>query len=71
MHTCYNDILSRVSEDPKWFDEHAVPRYCEFSPDECADIYARQVCLLLAECQNCAREFHDHFESAEPEKKTR
>jgi len=57
MHEDYDDIRSRISEPPTWFDEHAVPRYCEFSPERCADIYARQVCLLLVECQSCARSF--------------
>jgi hypothetical protein len=57
MHEDYDDIRSRISEPPTWFDEHAVPRYCEFSPERCADIYASQACLLLIECQGCGREF--------------
>lgn len=57
MHETYDDIRSRIQELPKWFDEYAVPRYCEFHPEHCADIYARQACLLRIECQGCGREF--------------
>lgn len=57
MHTYYEDILSRITEPPKWFDEHAVPRFCPFTPEEVANIYAEQVCLLLIECQSCTQPF--------------
>lgn len=57
MHRYYKDILERVSEPPKWFDENAVPRFCEFSPEEVAYIYAREVALVMIECQACAIPF--------------
>jgi hypothetical protein len=40
MYRRYDDILSRIAEEPTWFDEHAVPRYCTFAPDQIANIYA-------------------------------
>jgi len=49
----YPDITSRIAESPKWFDSNGVPRYGEFSPDLCPNIYARQVCLFEIACQNC------------------
>ena len=57
MHTSYEDIMSRIPEEPIWFDEHAVPRYIPFAPREAANIYARFVALLLIACQGCGREF--------------
>lgn len=49
----YKDIRALTSEPPLWFDEDGVPRYCEFSHGECANIYAREVVLLMIACQNC------------------
>src|SRR5262245_12123537 len=43
--------------EPRWWDEFAVPRYCEFSPDACADIYAIEIVLLRIACQSCKRRF--------------
>ena len=57
MHADYEDIRSLIAAEPKWWDENGVPRYCDFHPKAAADIYAREVCLLLIECQNCRREF--------------
>ena len=57
MNTDYEDIRSLSPTEPKWFDENAVPRYCDFHPKEVADIYAREVCLLRIECQNCRHVF--------------
>lgn len=57
MHHHYNDIRSRIPEEPTWFDEHAVPRYCPFSPNETADIYADECALLEVHCQSCERPF--------------
>lgn len=56
MHNPYDDIRSRLGK-PLWFDENAVPRYCPFTPDEFADIYARQGCLMEIACQNCGQRF--------------
>lgn len=56
MNTCYDDIIEKLGT-PVWFDENAVPRYCEFDPWKCANIYAFEVVLLAIECQGCAHEF--------------
>lgn len=64
MHHHYEDIrlvMSSLGQEPKWFDEHAVPRYCEFSPDQAANIYADEVALVLITCQACGREFRVCF----------
>jgi hypothetical protein len=52
----YADIREKLGA-PQWWDEHAVPRYCEFTPDATANIYTQEACLLLIECQNCGTEF--------------
>lgn len=57
MNCGYRDILDRIDEKPRWWDEHAVPRYCPFSPDEAANIYASQVALVQIECQGCGELF--------------
>lgn len=56
MHNKYDDITS-IAGEPKWWDEFAVPRYCEFSPDRVANIYASEVVLLEIACQNCGQRF--------------
>lgn len=53
----YKDIRSRIKEEPKWWDENGVPRYCGFSPDETSNIYAREAVLLRIACQRCQQEF--------------
>jgi len=53
----YKDIKSRISEEPKWYDENGTPRYCEFHPDESPNIYADEVVLLDIACQACERRF--------------
>lgn len=60
MNHHYRDITDKLG-DPKWWDEHAVPRYCDFSPDATANIYAKEVALVLIECQNCRTEFRVCF----------
>lgn len=40
MHASYSDITDRLGE-PQWWDENAVPRYCEFEPARVANIYWR------------------------------
>lgn len=57
MHHHYRDITSRIDEAPSWWDENGVPRYGEFEPNASANIYARQVALLLIGCQGCGTEF--------------
>jgi hypothetical protein len=56
MHQPYKDITSKLG-DPIWWDENAVPRYCEFEPRQAADIYAREVALVLIQCQDCRHRF--------------
>lgn len=56
MLNYYKDIIDPLGE-PKWFDEAGVPRYCEFDPNEGANIYARQICLMEIQCQGCGRPF--------------
>jgi len=57
VNTEYHDIRERIAEPPKWFDECAVPRYCEFAPQHAANIYAREAALFLIECQACGTQF--------------
>ena len=57
MHHHYDDIRSRIAEEPRWWDEYAVPRYCAFSPGEVADIYAHEVALVEIACQACGARF--------------
>ena len=53
----YDDIRRRIPEQPKWFDNHGVPRYDEFKPDDVPNIYAREACLYLIRCQACHAKF--------------
>jgi hypothetical protein len=55
MNRCYDDIIDKLG-DPIWFDENAVPRYCEFGPDR-MDIYANEAALILIKCQGCGKRF--------------
>jgi hypothetical protein len=64
VYQCYDDILSRIAEEPVWFDEHAVPRYCQFAPDKLANIYAHEAVLAEITCQVCKRVFRVAFSSA-------
>lgn len=57
MHHDYSDIRSRISEQPRWFDEAGVPRYCEFAHDQTNFIYADTAVLLEIACQSCGRRF--------------
>ena len=42
MNTEYDDIRALIAEPPRWWDEFAVPRYCDFHPRRAANIYARE-----------------------------
>lgn len=53
----YGDIVDRIDETPRWWDEHGVPRFCCFGPDHLANIYAREAVLLRIECQGCGTPF--------------
>jgi hypothetical protein len=58
MHNAYQDIRTRISEPPLWWDEYAVPRYVPFTPREVGNIYAREVVLLEIACQACSTRYH-------------
>ncbi len=57
MFTHYGDILSRIAQPPRWFDEQGVPRYCDFAPDRIANIHAHECALLEIACQDCGQPF--------------
>lgn len=57
MNHNYDDIRSRIAEEPTWFDEHAVPRYGAFEPGNVADIYADEAILVEITCQGCGHKF--------------
>ena len=57
MNNNYADITDRIGIPPKWWDEHAVPRFCDFHPSAAGNIYAEQVVLMLIACQSCGTEF--------------
>jgi DNA-directed RNA polymerase subunit RPC12/RpoP len=56
MHQYYADILDKLGEPP-WWDECAVPRYCEMTVDNIANIYALEVAFMEIACQNCGHKF--------------
>ena len=57
MHENYRDITSRIAEPPKWYDANGAPRYDDFHPDFCPDIYSDEIILLRIACQACGRKF--------------
>jgi hypothetical protein len=57
MLSSYRDILSRIVEEPKWWDQNGVPRYDKFEPRLCPSIYTHQVVLLEIACQDCGGTF--------------
>lgn len=57
MHHHYGDITDKIDEEPTWWDEYAVPRYCDFSPHVTANIYASEAILLQVACQSCGKRF--------------
>lgn len=61
MNEHYKDIRSRLAEPPKWFDEHAVPRYCPFRPTRTANIYCDEAVLAVITCQGCGTPFRVAF----------
>lgn len=61
MLDAYLDIRDRIDEEPAWFDRHGVPRYGEFSPYACSDVYAKEVLLLEIGCQECGQRFLVEF----------
>lgn len=57
MHHHHRDILSRIAEPPRWFDENGVPRFDDFDPDTMANIYAKECVLMVIRCQACGVAF--------------
>ena len=57
MRSYYKDILDRIDEEPSWFDDFGVPRYCSFSPQELSNIYATEAALAEISCQSCGHSF--------------
>ena len=57
MKPKYNDILSRISSVPLWYDSNGVPRFDPFRPDLCSNIYADEIILLKIQCQECHESF--------------
>ena len=58
MHGSYEDILSRISEPPLWYDQNGVPRYAKFHPSMCPNISSKTVVLARSiACQECGQEF--------------
>lgn len=57
MNQNYRDIISKIDITPLWFDEHGVPRYCDFAPRHLANIYAVECVLMRVSCQGCAMQF--------------
>jgi hypothetical protein len=60
----YPEIMAAMGE-PKWWNEYGAPRYCDFSPQESANIYASEVVLSLIACQSCGHEFKVCFSQSE------
>jgi hypothetical protein len=57
MHETYDDIKDRIDEEPTWYDANGVPRYGEFKPERCPNIYSNQVVLFRIRCQGCSKTF--------------
>lgn len=66
MKNGYYDIVDRLGP-PTWWDERGVPRYCDPSPEEVANIYARQVAFCVIACQSCGFQFLVAFSRANHE----
>jgi len=60
----YEDIRSRIDEEPKWYDIHGVPRYCEMHPNEVPNIHADAVWFQETACQLCGEKFNVAFHSS-------
>ncbi len=57
MKALYEDILALTDEQPNWYDMDGVPRFARFTPKLCPNIYAKEIILLLIECQSCQQQF--------------
>jgi hypothetical protein len=54
----FDDIRSRITEPPTWWDSNGTPRWGVFEPKQCPSIYAKEVVLVEVQCQSCAQSFH-------------
>ena len=57
MHSNYNDIISRIEKEPEWYDSNGTPRYDDFHPNLCPNIYSHAVGLFEITCQSCGKAF--------------
>lgn len=57
MNAKFEDIRSRINEEPTWHDSNGTPRYGKFHPDLCPNIYADEVVLVEIACQECGKKF--------------
>lgn len=53
----FDDITSRIAEPPSWWDSNGTPRYGEFEPRQCPNIYSHAVGMFLIACQACGERF--------------
>lgn len=63
MKNNFADILALTDQEPKWYDENGTPRFAEFSPELCPNIYADTVFLMYIQCQYCQRGFYVEMHS--------
>jgi len=58
MKSNYLDIIEAAGDkEVFWYDQNGVPRFVEFNPKLCSNIYAEYVFLLLISCQACGKQF--------------
>ncbi len=58
MKSNYLDIIEAAGDkEVLWYDQNGAPRFVEFNPRLCSNIYAGFVFLLLISCQACGRQF--------------
>jgi hypothetical protein len=51
MNRSYNDIISRISSPPLWWQEGGIPRYEVFDPTTSTGIYTSEVAYAEIACQ--------------------
>lgn len=56
MLSDYADIKALTDQEPTWYDDNGVPRYCAFSPDSLG-VYIKYACYVEIACQSCAKRF--------------
>lgn len=58
MKNSFDDLRSLSDKKPIWFDENGTPRFIQFHPTHCPNIYNNQSFLVLIACQGCKEEFN-------------